>query len=191
MNKKIGIETVEKLRVQMHNDIDSKCDNLIERIMNGESIDDDTTAQRILPLNSMSAFFKGTKVTAVRFADGSEISVGKWKDAVKVIMQNCNSNEKMHTALTRICGTVFGKTRTLFDKSPDEMIAPIKIDENMYLETKFDVEALLNVLKNRIFDLIGFDYSGISIKVEEPNNSMIQITEEETDESEGFTMGGM
>lgn len=191
MNKEIAIENVERLRVQMHNDVDSKCDNLIKRIIKGESLDDDIVVQRILPLNSMSAFFKGTKVTAVRFADGSEISVGKWKDAVKVIMQNCNSNEEMHAALTRICGTVFGKTRTLFDKSPDEMIAPIKIDENMYLETKFDVEALLNVLKNRIFDLIGFDYSGISIKVEEPNNSMIQITEEETDESQGFTMRGM
>lgn len=190
MNKKFAIESVEKLREQMHKNVNLKCDNLIERIINDEPLDD-TAVQRILPLNSMSAFFKGAKVTAVRFSDGSEISVGKWKVAVKVIMQNCNSNEEMHTALTSVCGTVFGKTRTLFDKSPDEMIAPIKIDENMYLETKFDVEALLNVLKNRIFDLIGYDYSGISIKIEEPNSSMNQMTNEETDKSEGFIMGGM
>lgn len=192
MNKESAIEAVEKLREQMHDDIDLKCDNLIERIKNGESLDESNDfIERTLLLNSMSAFFKGTKISAVRFSDGREEKVNKWKDAVKIILQDCNSDEKMHFALTNICGTVFGKTRTLFDKTPDEMIAPIKIDEGMYLETKFDVEALLNVLKNRILDFVGYDYSGISIKYKEPIIITNQITDEKTVESVGFTMGGM
>lgn len=191
MNKESAIEAVEKLREQMHDNIDLKCDDLIERIKKGESLDENKVIERTLPLNSLSAFFKGTKITAVRFSDGGEEKVNKWKDAVKIILQDCNSDEKMHYTLTDICGKVFGKSRTLFDKTPDEMIAPIKIDENMYLETKFDIEALLNVLKNRILDFVGYDYSGISIKYKEPIIITNQITDEEINESEGFTMGGM
>lgn len=191
MDKQYAIEMIDKLRNEMHTKVDFKCDNLIERIANGESLDDTVESEMVLPLNSMSALFKGTKVSAVRFSDGREIKVRKWKDAVKVILQDCNSDEDMHNILENICGKVFGKTRTLFDRSPDEMIAPIKIDENMYLETKFDVEALLNVLKNRILDFAEYDYSKISIVFQEPSNTTNQICDYEIEESTGLTLGGM
>lgn len=193
MNDITAIETVEKLRNQLHQDIDLKCNSIIERIKNGETLNDsDNFIERTMPLNSMSAFFKGKKITAVTFSDGREISVSKWKEAVQIILQDCNSDKAMHKALADICGKVYGKSRLLFANTPADMIAPIQIGDDMYLETKFDVESLLNVLKNRILDFVGYDYSGISIKFAEPNINISQIVDDdEYEETDGITMGGM
>lgn len=193
MNDITAIETVEKLRNQLHQDIDLKCDSIIERIRNGESLNDsDNLIEKTMPLNSMSAFFKGKKITAVRFSDGREISVSKWKEAVQIILQDCNSDKAMHNALSDIRGKVYGKSRLLFADTPADMIAPIQIGDDMYLESKFDVESLLNVLKNRILDFVGYDYSGISIKFAEPNINISQIVDDEQyEETDGITMGGM
>ncbi len=192
MDRNTAINTVENLRNQMHREIDLKCDNIIEKINNGETLkESDNCIERIMPLNSLSAFFKGKKITAVIFSNGREMPVSKWKEAVQFILQDCNSNELMHNALIDICGKVYGKSRVLFADTPADMVAPIQIDDDMYLETKFDVESLLNVLKNRILDFVGYDYSGISIKFTEPNISINEITDNESEESIGFTMGGM
>lgn len=192
MDRKIAINTVQNLRKQMHQDIDLKCDNIIERIKNGEALDEnDNCIERTMPLNSLSTFFKGKKITAVNFSDGREIAVSKWKEAVQIILQDCNSDEAMHNALIDICGKVYGKSRVLFADTPADMVAPIQIDGDMYLETKFDVESLLNVLKNRILDFVGYDYSGISIKFTEPNISINEVIDNESEEPIGFALGGM
>lgn len=97
MDRKTAINTVEELRIQMHQDIDLKCDSIIEKIKNGESLNEsDNCIERTMPLNSLSAFFKGKKITAVTFSDGKEIPVSKWKEAVQIILQDCNSDEVMH-----------------------------------------------------------------------------------------------
>lgn len=192
MDRKTAINTVQNLRKQMHQDIDLKCDNIIARINNGEDLNESANCiERTMLLNSLSALFKGKKITAIAFSDGREISVSKWKEAVQIILQDCNSDEVMHNALTAICGKVYGKSRVLFADTSSDMVAPIQIDGDMYLETKFDVESLLNVLKNRILDFVGYDYSGILIKFTEPNISINQITDDELEEPMGLTMGGM
>lgn len=192
MDSKTAINTVEELRIQMHQDIDLKCDSIIERIKSGESLSEsDNCIEKTMPLNSLSTFFKGKKITAVNFSDGREIAVSKWKEAVQIILQDCNFDEAMHNALIDICGKVYGKSRVLFADTPADMVAPIQIDGDMYLETKFDVESLLNVLKNRILDFVGYDYSGISIKFTEPNISINEVIDNESEEPIGFALGGM
>ena len=192
MNRKTAINRIEEIRMQMHQDIDLKCDSLINRIRNGESLNEsDTCIERTMPLNSMSAFFKGKKITAVAFSDGREIQISKWKEAVQIILQDCNSDERMHKALTELCGKVYGKSRLLFADTPADMVAPVQIDDNMYFETKFDVESLLNVLKNRILDFADYDYSGISIKFKEPNINRDSVNEDNAEEMNGLIMGGI
>ena len=56
----------------------------------------------------------------------------------------------------------------LLAKSPNELDAPLKIDDDLYLETKFDTQSLFDIMKNRIFDVIGFDYGSIYIKYYDP-----------------------
>ena len=74
----------------------------------------------------------------------------------------------MRGRLETIRGKVFGRNRLLFSDSGRGMDVPLEVYPNMFLESKFDTETLLNVITKRIFDPIGYDYSGIRLKAENP-----------------------
>ena len=44
------------------------------------------------------------------------------------------------------------------------MDAPLKIDEELYFETKFDTEALISMMMKKVLEYVGYDYSGIVIQ---------------------------
>lgn len=76
------------------------------------------------------------------------------------------------------------------------MDVPLEIEPDMYLEGKFDTEALLKVITTRIFAPIGYDYSSIHLKMidpalavlaEEPSTKTeMDDLEEPLSEDEGF-----
>lgn len=121
-----------------------------------------------LSFASFSAYFKGKKPLLVSFSSGKKVEVKTWKSVALEIMKECNSDKIMHERLIKISGKVFGAKRTLLAKSPNELDAPLKIDDDLYLETKFDTQSLFDIMKNRIFDVIGFDYGSIYIKYYDP-----------------------
>lgn len=167
------IREIENLREQLHQRIDYRCNKLIEQIQNGEVISaDDSVSETILPLKSMSAFFKGTKVISVIFADGCEEFISTWKEAATMILRDCNSNEIMHERLLDMCGKVSGRNRLILGSDPSQMNVPLIIDDELYFEGKFDTESLLNVLKTRLLDVVGYDYNDILIKYREPEQSL-------------------
>ena len=58
---------------------------------------------------------------------------------------------------------VAGRWRTILGSSPEEMDVPIKVDEELYFEGKFDTEAMLNMLEKKVLEP-GVDYSNIKIR---------------------------
>ena len=48
------------------------------------------------------------------------------------------------------------------------MGAPLKIDEGLYWESKFDTEALLKNLTGKLLCRVGYDYQGIAVKYRDP-----------------------
>ena len=50
---------------------------------------------------------------------------------------------------------------TILGSSPEEMDVPIKVDEELYFEGKFDTEAMLNMLEKKVLEPAGVDYSSI------------------------------
>ncbi len=97
----------------------------------------------------------------------------------------------MRGRLEMIRGKVFGRNRLLFSDSGRGMDVPLEVYPNMFLESKFDTETLLKVITKRIFDPIGYDYSGIRLKVENPalkfsetENTQGEISEDELSEDE-------
>ena len=96
----------------------------------------------------------------------------------------------MYDRLHRLCNKVSGRDRVLLSESPDGMNSPICFADGMYFESKFDTETLLHVITKRILDPIGYDYSGIRLKVYDPALRMAaeeQAQEPECDE-QGFGM---
>ena len=96
----------------------------------------------------------------------------------------------MYDRLHRLCDKVSGRDRVLLSESPDGMNSPICFADGMYLESKFDIETLLHVITKRIFDPIGYDYSGIRLKVYDP--ALIIAAEEQAQkpkyDEQGFGM---
>lgn len=107
--------------------------------------------------------FKGKKAVGIRFPEGKEQEVSTWKEAAVVILRDCIQDTGMHRRLLELCGRVFGRTRVLLSGEPDTMDRPVQIDDGIYLETYFETDVLFRLLREKIFDFIGYDYSGIRV----------------------------
>lgn len=100
---------------------------------------------------------------------------------------------EMHQRLMNIRGSVAGRTRFILSDSPSEMNVPLKIDEELYFEGKFDSEYLMKMLTKRVLDRIGYDYSGIVVTLRPSDYIGAAETDEpaeiaDEDEAEGFGM---
>ena len=120
--------------------------------------------ETVYPITVNPAIFKGTKPTAVMFYD-ERIDVSKWKKVAEEMMRRCNADSEKHVALMNLRGRISGRERVLLSKSGDDMRSPIKIDENLYIETHYDTETLLRTLMTRILDVVGYDYDGITVAI--------------------------
>lgn len=99
------------------------------------------------------------------------------------ILKDCNRDEIMHQRLKDLCDNAWGKNRAILASSPLQMNKPRQIDDNLYVETYYDTQEMLTVLKNRILDVIGYDYGDISIKL---RDSFQKMTRKELDLDSGL-----
>ena len=110
------------------------------------------------------AELKGKKPLAVQFARGEWIETPTWRKVAQKILQACNEQPDIHERFMEMCGKVAGRWRTILGSSPEEMDVPIKVDEELYFEGKFDTEAMLNMLEKKVLEPAGVDYSSIKIR---------------------------
>lgn len=157
------LQVIETVREELLAMVNKKIDNLIQKIHNNNS---DLTYENMEYKHSLRSnpyIIKGKKPVAVEFPDGQRINIEKWISAAELIMKYCNKDKECHERLMQIRGRIAGKQRVLISSNPESMTLPIKIDEELYFEAKFDTETLFNVITKRILDAAGFDYSGIII----------------------------
>ena len=84
---------------------------------------------------------------------------------VEVIIKHCISNDQYKKALIELGDNISGRKRLLLGKDKNAMRSPLKLCENLYLETHYDTETLLNILTIRILGAIRYDYSDIQITI--------------------------
>lgn len=165
MTDKNIYELAEEIRRELHEIVDQRVDDFILRMENGNT---ETVQEMELSLTTMPAYFKGKKPVSIVYPDGTEVAAPTWKKVATQLLQNCAEDEVMHGRLMEIRGKVFGRDRLLFAESGEGMNVPLEIEPDMYLEGKFDTEALLKVITTRLFDPIGYDYSSIHLKMIDP-----------------------
>ena len=105
----------------------------------------------------------------------------------------------MHGRLLAISGKVAGRERVILGRTDRGMDKPLKIDDGIYFESYFDTQYLLKVMKERVLDAVGYDYSGILLYVRDP--ALEKKLQQEADsleedmetgpeeETEGLSMG--
>ena len=155
-------EMVEELRESMHQMLDSRIDAMLERMEQGEALEE--ISEMVAPLRTHPSFFKGQKPVAVVFPDGYEVQTPTWKKFALAVMRDCIRDESNLDSLLELRGRLSGKNRPILSAAPDTMDAPLKITEDLYMESKYDTETLLHVLTNRILDVVGYDYGDICVR---------------------------
>lgn len=159
------IEMVEQIREELIQMVNRKCDAMLQIYQNGSQI---VCSENRVMESALAwitpATLKGKKPIGLKFTSGENVKTSTWKSVVQTIMQHCNSQPNMHERLIQLSGKVAGRQRIILGKSAEEMDVPLKIDEGLYFEGKFDTEALLTMMTKKVLEPIGYDYSQIIIQ---------------------------
>lgn len=193
MDKEKFYSLAEQIRNELHEIVDAQIDDLIQRIENPGRI---STNERLCSFAMPSSYFKGKKPSVVVFSNGERIPVHTWRETAEVIFKDCNADEKMHQRLLDISGKVLGRNRVILGTTDSGMRSPVKIDSGIYFESYFDTEALMKMMKERVLDVVGYDYGGIKLGVYEPkmqrevmyDSAFNESDGEDETESDGFNM---
>lgn len=163
---------INACREQFHRLVDEHLDDLICRLILGDRMEEfQAKGGRLLPFASQPAMFKGEKPASV-ILHGVEIEANTWKKVVLAILRDCDADMQRHKRMLELRGRISGNFRTLLADTPEGMAAPLKIDVGLYWESKFDTEALLGNLTEKLLDWVGYDYQDIVIRFRAPQQSM-------------------
>lgn len=178
------LEMVELIREELIQMVNRKCDSLIQMYQNqGQVVNSGLRLMECELAWVAPAALKGKKPVALKFPSGENIETPTWKSVVQTIMQHCNADPDMHESLMQLRGKVSGRQRIILGKYEEQMNVPIKIDEELYFEGKFDTEALLTMMTKKVLEPIGFDYGHIIIQYAERLPAMSEVNEEEQNRS--------
>lgn len=131
-------------------------------LLNLTDVKENNDYEIIYPITNTTGF-KGKKVIAV-ILNGNRIITPTWKMVVKVILSDVISDENNKVKLLNLCDKILGRKRNRLSSSPDEMKSPLKLGKNLYVETHYDTETLMNLLLTILND-ISYDYSSIKIAI--------------------------
>ena len=104
------------------------------------------------------------KPTAVLFGD-ERVSVKKWTDVYRLIYGRVNQNHQAHEDLMYLRNKVAGRVRVFISDSPAGMRKPLKVDEEIYVETHYGTETMWHLMVDLILRYVRYDLSDIKILV--------------------------
>ena len=177
MTKEELIQSLEESRQRMHKVIDERYDSMIYSIRTGQPIQE--LATHHLDLCEPTFLFKGKKPVSITYPNGEQVKVSTWREVAAELLRDCNSDPGRHEALMQLRYKVGGNTRWFLSDTDRKLDVGIKIDENLYFEGKFDTEYLLKMLKERIFDKVGYPYEMIDIEVRDKGQLVSPVDEPE------------
>lgn len=160
-----GIQMIEESRAQAHSIVDARYDELLSKVEYGEKISVRLPLQRDLSLGTLPSLFKGKKPAVTLMPDGHTEPTPTWRSVVCAILADCNADEERHNRLLQLRGRVSGRCRSILSDDPSGMDVPIRIDDGLFFEGKFDTEYLIKMMTERVLDKVGYDYSGIRIAI--------------------------
>ena len=180
------LDEIERCRAQLHQLVDSRMDALVLRMTVGDlTAYLQGTGARVLPLSSAATQCKGTKPVAVVLPSGERVETSTWKKAAAAILRDCDSDPQRHDLLMKLRGQVPGNFRQLLSETPDGMSGPLKINDGLYLESRFDTQALLENLTQKVLRRVGYDCGGVAVLYQAPRQEAVM--DDEPDQAEGLS----
>lgn len=171
------IAMFEQSRERMHRAIDEKIDDIIECLRTGQSIRQNGV--RHYDLSEPPFLFKSKKPVSITYPNGEKVFVSTWRKVAGELLNDCNSDPQRHEALMQLRHKIAGRNRWVLADAPSDMNVPIKVDEGLYFEGKFDTEYLLKMLTDKVFSKVGYPYEFIEVEVRETGQDIVPAEEHE------------
>lgn len=141
---------MEQIREELIQMANRKCDAMLQMYQDDSQM---MTSEQRLTEDKLAwiapAALKGKQPIGLKFASGESVKTPTWKSVVQTIMQHCNSQPEKHERFMQLRGKVAGRQRVIFGEFSEKMDVPLKINENLYFEGKFDMEAILTIMAKR------------------------------------------
>lgn len=173
----IILTELENLRTWLHQTVDERMDKMFLNLLCGESAVQQDAAEEIYPLARDPAIFKGTKPTAVILPNHNVVQTATWREVAAALLRDCNGDPLRHDRLMTLRDRVAGNTRLLIASSPEEMRVPLQIDESLYVECKFDTEALLRNIRDKLLKPTGYEYQRVVLQCRSLHQDLQSATE--------------
>jgi hypothetical protein len=143
MSRKVN--EIMKMRDSLIAQINAQFDFIIARLENPHENSEPITLERTLPLTVAPNIFIKTKAVAVLFGD-ERVEVKNWRGVCKTILQRCNESPAHHENLMKLRNRTAGKVRVFLSDKPDSMKRPLKIADDLYVESQYGNETLIHIL---------------------------------------------
>jgi hypothetical protein len=107
-------------------------------------------------------YFIGTKPTALLFGD-ERVEVKKWSDVYRLVYAQVNQDSQAHEDLMYLRNKAAGKVRVFISDRPDGMERPLKVDDDIFVESGYGVETMCHIMVDCILKYVRCDISNIRI----------------------------
>lgn len=133
----------------------------VEKMQRGEE-NDEMEYEITYPITNTSVF-KGKKPIAVKIQN-KRVITPTWKKVVETILKEVLEDEQMKNKIFGLRDVLLGRVRTRVSKKKNQMRSPLKLCDELYIETHYDTETLMNLLLE-ILDSISYDYNNIKVVI--------------------------
>ena len=133
----------------------------VEKMQRGEE-NDEMEYEITYPITNTSVF-KGKKPIAVKIQK-KRVITPTWKKVVENILKEVLEDEQMKNKIFGLRDVLLGRVRTRVSKKKNQMRSPLKLCDELYIETHYDTETLMNLLLE-ILDSISYDYNNIKVVI--------------------------
>jgi hypothetical protein len=118
--------------------------------------------ESVYPITNTTGF-KGKKPIAVKIAN-KRMTTPTWKIVVEKILKEVLKEKEMEDRLMALRDKILGRKRTRVSSNSTTMRSPLELNEELYIETHYDTETLMNFLI-QILSEIHYDYNNIEIVI--------------------------
>lgn len=133
----------------------------VEKMQRGEE-NDEIEYEITYPITNTSVF-KGKKPIAVKIQN-KRVITPTWKKVVENILKEVLEDEQMKNKIFGLRDVLLGRVRTRVSKKKNQMRSPLKLCDELYIETHYDTETLMNLLLE-ILNSISYDYNNIKVVI--------------------------
>lgn len=133
----------------------------VEKMQRGEE-NDEMEYEITYPITNTSVF-KGKKPIAVKIQN-KRVITPTWKKVVETILKEVLEDEQMKNKIFGLRDVLLGRVRTRVSKKKNQMRSPLKLCDDLYIETHYDTETLMNLLLE-ILNSISYDYNNIKVVI--------------------------